>query len=210
MSYNSLKKNPTRAGFLLLMLIAFASILLGLATTFYYYTSRGMEDSQVAVRLAQQRLALSSALNYITAKIPTSPATVLPPIVGGTPLASFYSSSGNPNAPDAGNAVQLSLASVPRTNRMGWFRIARADDVYTPANWPTYDSSNSVFITAGVGPSGGKVVPTNPNDWQFELRSWYLAKLEIAGTGKYIIKTITPVFPPPANYPTNPPTIIYW
>ncbi len=182
-----IRHSHTRSGFLLLMLIAFASILLGLATTFYYYTSRGMDDSQTAVRLAQQRLALAGALNYVTSKVLPAPAI---PIPAGT----FYPSSGD------GNAVQLSISSVPRTLRMGWFRVALANTAYTTTNYPPSNSlgSDSVYITAGTGPSGGKMSPTNGNDWQFELRSWYLARLSVVA-GKYTIVSLTPVFPPPVD-----------
>ena len=186
-----MRNNPTRSGFLLLMLIAFASILLGLATTFYYYTSRGMDDSQTAVRLAQQRLALAAALKYFAGKVPNGSLSI--------PIGTFYASSGD------GNAMTMSLPGIPRTQRMGWFRIALANNAYMTANagiWPGCNDTNSVFITAGNGPSEGKMTPVNPNDWQFELRSWYLLKLNPP------TYTLTPVFPPPAE--PSPSTIIYW
>ncbi len=195
-------RNHSRSGFLLLMLIAFASILLGLATTFYYYTGRGMDDSQLAVRLAQQRLALSGALNYLITK---TPASIPFPV---SPAEIFYPSSGD------ANAVQLALSTIPRTQRMGWFRIAQANATYLAANpiWSAagYNGGNSVFVTAGTGPSNGKILTASAQEWPLELRSWYLVQLELDASLKYQIKKMTSVFPPPADYSTNPPTIIYW
>lgn len=197
-------RNHSRSGFLLLMLIAFASILLGLATTFYYYTSRGMDDSQMAVRLAQQRLALSGALNYITGK-PTTP-TLLIPFAAGT----FYPPSGD------NNAVPMALTSIQRTQRMGWFRVAQANASYLAADptWSAagYNGGNSVFITAGTGPSSGKILTPNAKEWSLELRSWYLVQLELDASvpPKYKVKKMVSVFPPPADYSVSPPSIIYY
>lgn len=175
------RPSHSRGGFMILMLIAFTSIILGLATTFYMYCSRGMDDSQAAVRIAQQRISLNAALQYAMTRATLDPAG----------LTAFYPSSNDMNA------IPLRLDTLNRTQRLGWFRIAKANTAYVGTmglGAIISDTSRCVFITAGVGPSGGKVTPTADIDWRYELRSWYLAEFN---GGLPTIRKIVPVFPVP-------------
>ena len=141
--------NHSRSGFLLLMLVAFTSIILGLSVTFYLYCTRNLDDSRMAVQLANQRLALRAAINYLAN----------PP--------------GNARSDKYSSAVEKDLQGASgRSKRLGWYRIKQAG------------IANSVYVTAGCGPSDGVQKPTtgNPADWNdahwaFELRSWYLIEL---------------------------------
>jgi len=159
------------------MLIAFTSIILGLSVTFYFYCSRGMQDSQVAIRIAQRRLAFQGAINAIYA-IPDS-----------NDLSAFT----------AGTTVDLEEATIARTKRLGWYRLRKADAAYMSANaakFPGLVASNCLFVTAGTGPSNGDPSWDNPDAWRYELRRWYVVELE-AASAPAIPKRIWPIFPAP-------------
>jgi hypothetical protein len=167
------RHDPLRGGFLILMLIAFTSIILGLSVTFYLYCKRGMDDSHVAVRIVQRRLALQAAINALY-----SAANLTPYATGVT--------------------VDLDVPGLPRTRNLGWYRIRQATAAYSPA--PVgIDLTKSVFVTAGSGPSNG--VPDPPNftaSWRYEYRVWYLVEMN-ASVAPMRPKQILPVFPPPAG-----------
>jgi hypothetical protein len=165
-------RSNTRGGFLILMLIAFSSIILGLSVTFYLYCTRGIDDSQVAVRIAQRRLALQAAMNALYS----------------APDVSLYAGTGM--------TVDLEIPAIKRTKNLGWYRIRKADSTYVPP--AGIDLANSVFVTAGSGPSGGDTTWDNPAAWQNEYRTWYFVEMTAATAGAP--KQILPVFPPPAGF----------
>ena len=169
------KLNSLRGGFLLLMLIAFTSIILGLSVTFYVYCKRGMEDSQISVRIAQERLALNGALQYVNTQIATMSGS------GAASTTKF--------APPANNLSWFKLqdTSISRTRSLGWFRVSTATSAYVTANYMSTpfnvsDATKCVFIAAGCGISGGKQIMSSDPEWtqatywQYESRSWYLAE----------------------------------
>lgn len=180
-----MRTTDQRAGFMMLMLIAFTSIILGLATTFYLYCKRGMDDSQIAMRIANQRLAFAGALEYVQRRL-TMP--LQPP---ATPLTTFfYPSSGDLNA------ISLQNSTLSRTKRLGWFRVALADQAYMTSQMGGFLVSNPqrcVFVTTGIGPSQGTVATLSDKDWQYELRSWYLVELKDDGN---LLRYVS-LFPPP-------------
>jgi hypothetical protein len=102
-----MRKNPTRQGFLILIMIAFASILLGLATTFFIYCTKALDSSSEAVRYAQSRIALHGALNYVYYQLNAAQDTYL--LSDAIP-----------------GLVQLSfdVPGVGRAKKMGYARIA--------------------------------------------------------------------------------------
>ena len=159
------------------MLIAFTSIILGLSTTFYVYCQRGMEDSQAAVRLAQQRLALNAALSYALSR-----ATVPP--YAGPPMSAVLAAAGTPQS-----LFVLQDPTIPRTKSLGWFRIVAADAAYVTANYMgapynVTSADNCGFITAGAGQLAGQQLKSNDplwkdtSLWKDELRSWYLVEFD--------------------------------
>lgn len=168
----------SRSGFLILMLIAFSSIILGLSVTFYLYCSRGTQDSQVAVRIAQRRLAFQGAINAIYA-VPDPAAYV------------------------AGITVDLEDSAVPRSKRLGWYRIRKADATYMTNNasdkaFVGMDPANCLFVTAGTGPSNGDPSWNETADWRYELRRWYVVEMEPPFTPPFNIpKRVHSLFPPP-------------
>jgi len=182
--------SSSRSGFMILMLIAFTSIILGLSVTFYVYCKRGMDDSSVAVRLANQRLAFAGALSYVAGRTLASPGAVTP---------TFYASSGDLNR------ISLQDSSLNRTKRLGWFRVAYADQTYlgtmtVPAGT---DRTRCLFVTTGVGPSGGTLSPLSQTNWAYEMRAWYL--VEMNGTPLCTVKRCINIFPPPQSGGT-----IFW
>lgn len=201
--------SPTRGGFLLLMLIAFTSIILGLATTFYVYCQRGLDNSQVSVRLAQQRLALNAAMAYVVGRA-----------VGfSSPSSTVLSPSGS-----AQSLFVLQDPTIARTKSLGWFRVAAADAAYVGANFTTGPyagtvAANCAFITAGVGSLAGQqiVSDTNPNSvwndtrqWGNELRSWYLVELDPApiAPATAIKRFVKLPGPPQTGFAGS--TVFYW
>ena len=168
-------RNHTRSGFLILMLIAFTSIILGLSVTFYLYCNRGVDDSQVAVRIAQRRLALQAAMNALYA----------------APNISTYAG--------AGVLVDLEVPSIRRTKNLGWYRIRQANAAYVvPAG---INLANCVFITAGSGPSGGNPAWNDPSGWAYEYRTWYLVEMTAATAG--VPKQVRHVTPAPRDSTTS-------
>jgi hypothetical protein len=179
------------------MMIAFASIILGLSVTFFLYCQRGKEESLFSVKVAQQRMALHAALNYCRARLDAS-------VVPTTPVSQlFYAATLY--------GEKLETANI-RSKRAGWFRIAWAEKEYvTTMTLPTplstgleigsgstptpYDSVAgtgsdglqtldliqlgtspadpkvkhvAVIITAGYGPSGGLQQPTSGNNFSYD------------------------------------------
>lgn len=170
------RHDPLRGGFLILMLIAFTSIILGLSVTFYLYCQRGMDDSQIAVRIVQRRLALQGAINALYS---AASLTALDPLGLGT-------------------TVDLDVPSaLSRTKNLGWYRIRLATASYTPAP-AGVNLANSVFVTAGSGPSNGDTSWDVAGKWRYEYRVWYLVEMTSATT-PMTPKQILPVFPPPAG-----------
>ncbi len=154
----------------MLMLIAFTSIILGLATTFYLYCKRGLDDSQIAMRLANQRLAFSGALAYTQSLAQLNAADIYAAIHPGHLFAPIV--------------VSLQDSTLARTKRLGWFRVAYADPTYVStalAGILVSDNTRCVFVTSGVGPSAGLAEPASEKDWQYEIRSWYLVEFNMAG-----------------------------
>jgi hypothetical protein len=167
---------------MILMLIAFTSIILGLSVTFYVYCKRGMEDSTIAVRISNQRLALRAAINYLSQ------------VTSGTAVY------GNADALKYATAKIVDLnGSSPRGQFLGWYRIKQTS------------GADQLYVTAGSGPSngidiiGGETAPPNWTDekWNAELRAWYLVKINPAsysGAGLYpAILSLQQVNPPPAS-----------
>lgn len=151
--------NHSRSGFLLLMLIAFTSIILGLSTTFYLYCRRGLDDSLVAVRIAQQRLALAAAIYKVNSSSDIS--------VFATPTW-----------------VKMEFSDQPLTKNLGWYRIAKATNAYISANMaafgnlPAANLDYTLVVTSGTGPSRGDPATTiEPDKWRYELRTWYVVSL---------------------------------
>ena len=184
-----MKANPTRQGFLILIMIAFASILLGLATTFFIYCSKCLESSGDAVRYAQSRIALHGALNYVFKTLnQASDSTVLNTLFPATGIISFDSSEGN-----------------PRAIKMGYARIAPISDSFTtygartldlldgfdapntaptsppgPVTLPNEPPADILFnITVGCGPSQGATTVTSP----LEVRRIYKLTVNITQCG---------------------------
>ena len=172
------------------MLIAFTSIILGLSVTFFAYCKRGMEDSSTAVRLANERLAFAGVLNYVQQRTFAS---------GGAVTPTFYASSGD------SNKIALQDSTLPRTKRLGWFRVAYADQTYlaTMAVPAGTILNRCLFVTSGVGPSGGSLAPLSQTNWAFEMRSWYLVEME--SVSPYSVKRCINIFPPPQSGST-----IFW
>ena len=184
-----IKITSNRSGFMLLMLIAFTSIILGLSVTFYAYCKRGMDDSAISIRLANQRLAFAGALTYVQARTFAS---------GGAVASAFFPSSGDQNR------ISLQDSTLARTKRLGWFRVAYADQTYlatmtVPAGT---DLSRCVFVTTGVGASGGTLT-LSQKDWAYELRDWYL--VEMRSTPPFNVIRCINIFPPPQL-----PNSVYW
>lgn len=175
---------------MILMLIAFTSIILGLSVTFYTYCKRGMDDSAVAIRLANQRLAFAGVLNYVQSRTTALSGAVTP---------TFYASSGD------ANRVSLQDSTLSRTKRLGWFRVAYADQTYLATMTVPLgtDLTRCLFVTTGVGPSGGALAPLSQTNWAYEMRAWYLVEMNLASP--YSVKRCISIFPPPHSGST-----IYW
>ena len=177
-----MNKHHARSGFMLLMLIAFTSIILGLSVTFYVYCKRSMEDSHMAVKIANQRLALRAAINYV------SQVTSGAAIYGNADYNSYVT--------NGVKIVDLN-GSSPRGLSLGWYRIKQAG------------VADQLYITAGTGPSNGwggtpEPQPANWTDgkWNDELRGWYLVNVR-AGSysgsgGSPAISNIQQLTTPPA------------
>ena len=178
----------TRGGFLILMLIAFSSIILGLAVTFYLYCKRGMDDGRVAIQIANQRLALRAAINYLA-----KTDGALAPSPAKRPFA-------NPALYAAPITIDIN-GPTPRSQKLGWYRIRQSS------------TANFVYVTAGVGPSNGVQSPTSGSPagwsddlWQNEYRAWYHVELDAAAAALAspppyppVIKSVTQVNPPTAT-----------
>ncbi len=185
---NAIMKTKTlqsRSGFMLLMLIAFASIILGLATTFYAYCQRGISDSQIAVRIAQRQLALSTAIGKIY-----NNALLLNTPTPANQYATTY-------------VGQLSVNSVKRSANLGWYRISKANAAYVLSNSAKFFNAtaltqdNFLIITAGTGPSRGDRSWNNSDLWPSELRSWYILELKPSAISPIeIVKRAGALFPP--------------
>lgn len=167
--------SPCRGGFLLLMLIAFTSIILGLSVTFYMYCKRGLDDSQIAVRIAQQRLALASAMGQIYA----SSYSGLPPITWR----------------------EMEYSDLSHTTNLGWYRIAKATNAYVTAHPLVFGACNPLYtfvVTAGTGPSRGDPSTTISDDrWRYELRTWYAVGL--GADAGITMEHVFPILPKPAD-----------
>lgn len=171
--------NHSRSGFLILMLIVFTSIILGLSTTFFLYCRRGLDDSQIAVRIAQQRLSLASAIGKIYATPDIS--------VFATPMW-----------------VKMEYSDQPLTKNLGWYRIAKATNAYVSANvaafgnLPATNWDYTLIVTSGTGPSRGDPATTITADkWRYELRTWYIVSLNSnLGTS---LDHVYPMLPKPAD-----------
>jgi len=176
----------SRAGFMILMLIAFTSIILGLSVTFYLYCSRGMEDGRIAIKIANQRLALRGAINYLAALSPALPAP--PPCT-------------RPNANPLLYATPVTVdlnGTTARSAKLGWYRIRQSS------------VANFVYVTVGVGPSNGIQTPTagspagwTDDSWHDEYRTWYHVELDAMTASApasppypAVIRSITQVAPP--------------
>ena len=136
------------------MLVAFTSIILGLSVTFYLYCTRNLDDSRMAVQLANQRLALRAAINYLVTPYQNAQSTKY-----ATALA-----------------TDLQGASG-RSKRLGWYRIkqaAVANKVYVTAGCGPSDGVQS--------PTTGSPADWSDANWAFELRSWYLIELNPGAT----------------------------
>lgn len=202
--------DPLRGGFLILMLIAFTSIILGLSVTFYVYCKRGMEDSQISVRIAQERLALNGALQYVNSRIATMAA-------GGDAANTKFSLPATDQS-----WFKLQDTSISRTRSLGWFRVSAADNAYVTANYlvapfNVSDPTKCVFVGAGCGISGGKQIKSSDpewiqtNYWRYEARSWYLVEYgfnPVDPTKTKIIRFLSLPSPPQAG--TGAGTIFYW
>jgi hypothetical protein len=148
------KANPTRQGFLILIMIAFASILLGLATTFFVYCSKSLDASGEAVRYAQSRIALHGALNYVfrtfnQAADTTTLSTLFP--TSSPVIISFDSTEGN-----------------PRAMKMGYARIALVANslaMYGATTMDLLDGNTS----PGVAPNNPPGAVPPPADLQFNI-----------------------------------------
>jgi hypothetical protein len=103
-------QHSSRSGFMILMLIAFTSIILGLSVTFYSYCKRSSDSSAQAVKLVNQRLALAGALQYITTVLanPVDAPVDRAPVTWGAPT--IVSNWGNPTPSPLPNPSSATLA----------------------------------------------------------------------------------------------------
>ena len=126
------QKNRSRSGFMLLMLIAFTSIILGLATTFYFYCKRSQDDGSIAVKLVNQRLALTAALDYIVDKTIVNPPVDSAVVNWAAPISSKWGvmpSAQNPfnpakTDPSPVTIISLKVNGFAGSTKLGWFRIS--------------------------------------------------------------------------------------
>jgi hypothetical protein len=127
-------QQSSRSGFMILMLIAFTSIILGLSVTFYSYCKRSSDSSAQAVKLVNQRLALAGALQYITSFSALAGGSQAPADLaagdwaaaskwGGTTLSTSNPFNRSNNSPAPVYSISLCDSNIYRSTKLGWFRV---------------------------------------------------------------------------------------
>ena len=195
-----MRANPSRRGFLILIMIAFSSILLGLATTFFIYCSKSLDSSGEAVRYAQSRIALHGALAYTMNAIRTQPNTSnLSAAIINYSSAISYSTLLNAGCFTFDNAAN------PRTKKGGFMRISAVPDALNTTSFDTLNPvgtpiasqrSVSVYLTVGSGPSGGDLNVASSPVTPLEFRRCYKFEIFILNAAATYSCTLTPMTTP--------------
>ena len=194
-----MRANPTRQGFLILIMIAFSSILLGLATTFFIYCSKALDSSAEAVRYAQSRIALHGALAYTMNAIRARPNT-------SNLLAAIADYSGSPPILNGGwfKFDDMSSPQNMRATKGGYMRISAVPGAlgnataFNVLNTPTLSPAPGgtpveVYLTVGSGPSGGDLSmrPVLP----VEIRRCYRLEIFISAAATAYTLNLIPITP---------------
>ncbi len=192
-----MRANPSRQGFLILIMIAFSSILLGLATTFFVYCSKSLDASGEAVRYAQSRIALHGALAYTMNAIRMQPNTS-----NLSAAIKDYSSAITYSALLNAGCFPFDDATNPRTKKGGFMRISAVPGALNLTNFidlnpvgtaPASQRSVSVYLTVGSGPSGGDLNVNSSPVTPLEFRRCYKFDIFILNAAATYSCTLTPL-----------------